>query len=36
MVRQVPTAAKEIRFRILRNIGIAFIKLGQFQDAIEA
>merc|ERR1719181_1164042 len=33
---QVPTAAKEIRFRILRNIGIAFIKLGQFQDAIEA
>jgi len=33
---QVPTAAKEIRFRILRNIGVAFIKLGQFQDAIEA
>ena len=28
-------AAKELRFRILRNIGNAFVKLGQFQDAID-
>jgi len=32
---QIPTTAKEIRFRILRNISIAFIRLGQFQDAIQ-
>jgi intraflagellar transport protein 88 len=29
-------AAKELRFRILRNIGNAFVRLGQFQDAIDS
>lgn len=33
---QIPTTGKELRFRILRNIGNAFVKLGQFQDAMES
>jgi len=33
---QIPVTGKELRFRILRNIGNAFVKLGQFQDAIES
>jgi len=33
---QIPATGKELRFRILRNIGNAFVKLGQFQDAIES
>lgn len=33
---QIPSTGKELRFRIFRNIGNAFIKLGQFQDAIES
>lgn len=32
---QVPSTHKELRFRILRNIGNAFVKLRQFQDAVE-
>lgn len=32
---QIPTSGKELRFRILRNIGNAFVKMGQFQDAAE-
>ena len=32
---QIPAAAKELRCRILRNIGNAFVKLQQFQDAID-
>lgn len=32
---QIPSTGKELRFKIIRNIGNAFIKLGQFQDAIE-
>lgn len=33
---QIPNHGNELRFRICRNIGNAFIKLGQFQDAIES
>jgi len=33
---QIPTTGKELRFRILRNIGNSFVKLGQFQDATES
>ena len=33
---QIPNTGKELRFRIIRNIGNAFIKMGQFQDAIES
>lgn len=32
---QIPSTGKELRFKIIRNIGNAFVKLGQFQDAIE-
>ena len=32
----IPKTYKETRFRILRNIGHAFVKLGQFQDAINS
>jgi intraflagellar transport protein 88 len=33
---QIPTTGKELRFRIFRNIGNSFIKMGQFQDAVES
>ena len=33
---QIPSSGKELRFRILRNIGNAFVKMGQFQDAAES
>merc|ERR1711968_285082 len=33
---QIPTSGKELRYRILKNIGSAFIKMGQFQDAITS
>ncbi|GBG29037.1 Intraflagellar transport protein 88-like [Hondaea fermentalgiana] len=32
---QIPNTAKEVRFKIMRNIAIAFIKTGQFQEAIQ-
>jgi intraflagellar transport protein 88 len=32
---QIPSTGKELRYKIIRNIGNAFVKLGQFQDAIE-
>jgi intraflagellar transport protein 88 len=32
---QIPTTGKELKFKIIRNIANAFVKLGQFQDAIE-
>jgi intraflagellar transport protein 88 len=32
---QIPATGRELRFRVCRNIGNAFVKLGQFQDAIE-
>ena len=33
---QIPSTGKELRFRIIRNIGNSFVKMGQFQDAIES
>ncbi|KAI9014777.1 hypothetical protein BC832DRAFT_546444 [Gaertneriomyces semiglobifer] len=33
---QVSGSNREIRLRIMRNIGIAFIRMGQFQDAITS
>mgnify|MGYP003385349127 FL=1 len=33
---QIPSTGKELRFRIFRNIGNSFIKLGQFQDAVDS
>ncbi|KAG0555508.1 hypothetical protein KC19_12G174000 [Ceratodon purpureus] len=33
---QTPSAYKETRYRILRNIGNAFMRLGQYQDAMQA
>lgn len=33
---QLPASARELRGRVLRNIGLAFVKLGQYQDALQA
>jgi intraflagellar transport protein 88 len=33
---QIPNTGKEIRFKIFRNIGNAFVRLGQFQDAVPS
>ena len=33
---QIPATAKEIRFKIMRNIGLAFVRMGQYQDAFQA
>ena len=33
---QIPNTGREIRYKIMRNIGNAFIRLGQFQDAIAS
>lgn len=33
---QIPNSAKATRFKIRRNIGNAFVRLGQFQDAIQS
>ena len=33
---QIPSTGKELRFRIFRNIGNAFVKLGQIQDAVDS
>mmetsp|Transcript_16116 Transcript_16116/g.49261 ORF Transcript_16116/g.49261 Transcript_16116/m.49261 type:complete len:546 (+) Transcript_16116:426-2063(+) len=33
---QIPNTGKELRFKIFRNIGNAFIRLGQYQDAIQS
>ena len=33
---QIPSTGKELRFRIFRNIGNAFVQLGQFQDAVDS
>jgi len=32
---QIPATAKEVRFKIERNIGLAFVRLGQYQDALQ-
>jgi len=31
---QIPNTAREMRFKIMRNIGNAFVRMGQFQEAI--
>lgn len=31
---QIPNTGKEVRFKIFRNIGTAFVRMGQYQDAI--
>eukprot|EP00953_Heterococcus_sp_UTEX-ZZ885_P004144 2737-Heterococcus_DN1.PRE.2 len=33
---QIPNTGKEIRFKIFRNIGTAFVRMGQYHDAIGA
>lgn len=33
---QVGGASKQLKFKIMRNIGNAFVRLGQFQDAIQS
>ena len=33
---QIPNTGKDMRFKIFRNIGNAFVRLGQFQDAIPS
>lgn len=33
---QIPATGKELRYRIFRNVGCSFVKMGQFQDAIDA
>ena len=32
---QIPNTSKELRYRAMRNIGNAFMKLGQYQDALQ-
>jgi len=32
----VPKTCREMKFKIMKNIGHAFVKLGQFQEAIES
>lgn len=32
----IGTASREMRFKIMRNIGNSFVRLGRFQDAIES
>eukprot|EP00199_Chlamydomonas_sp_CCMP681_P001067 CAMPEP_0119114344 /NCGR_PEP_ID=MMETSP1180-20130426/47219_1 /TAXON_ID=3052 ORGANISM="Chlamydomonas cf sp, Strain CCMP681" /NCGR_SAMPLE_ID=MMETSP1180 /ASSEMBLY_ACC=CAM_ASM_000741 /LENGTH=751 /DNA_ID=CAMNT_0007102849 /DNA_START=106 /DNA_END=2357 /DNA_ORIENTATION=- len=33
---QVPATNKESRFKIMRNIGLSFVKMGQYQDALQS
>mmetsp|Transcript_18157 Transcript_18157/g.21753 ORF Transcript_18157/g.21753 Transcript_18157/m.21753 type:complete len:774 (-) Transcript_18157:386-2707(-) len=33
---QIPNTAREIRFKIMRNIGNAFVRMGQYQDAMQS
>jgi intraflagellar transport protein 88 len=33
---QIPNTGREMRSKIIRNIGVAFVRLGQFQDAIAS
>jgi len=33
---QIPSTQREVQFRIQRNIGNAFVRLGQFQNAIQS
>ena len=33
---QIPTTSKIMKYKILRNIGLSFIRMGQYQDAVQA
>lgn len=33
---QIPATAKEIRFKIMKNIGLSFVRMGQYQDALQS
>lgn len=33
---QIPSTAKEVQFKIMRNIGLSFVRMGQYQDALQA
>jgi intraflagellar transport protein 88 len=33
---QIGQLSREMRFKIMRNIGVSFVKLGQFQDAVHS
>lgn len=33
---QIPGTAKEVRFKLMRNIGLAFVRMGQYQDALSS
>jgi len=33
---QIPNTAREVRFKIMKNIGHAFVHLGQYQDAMQS
>lgn len=33
---QIPASCQHVRLRILRNVGCAFVRMGQFQDAIQS
>lgn len=33
---QIGHMSKDMKFKIMRNIGVSFVKLGQFQDAIQS
>jgi intraflagellar transport protein 88 len=33
---QIPNTGREVRYKIMRNIGNSFVRLGQFQDAIAS
>eukprot|EP00798_Chlamydomonas_sp_ICE-L_P011789 gene11790-14911_t len=33
---QIPGTAKEIRFKLMRNIGLSFVRMGQYQDALQS
>lgn len=33
---KVPNTGKEVRFKIIRNIGTAFVRMGQFQVSVAA
>lgn len=35
-IDQIPSTGKELRCKIFRNIGNTFVRLGQFQDAIDS
>jgi intraflagellar transport protein 88 len=32
----IPASSKEMRLKIIKNIGISFVKLGQFHEAISS